>query len=545
MRGRISFLPLLLLSAVLVLMCASLPALAASPDGLVEATTTIDQYGDSRWTYQDAYDTWPNRPKREGAYTINGDGYLQCFNCHNIWNLSEFEGKGPHGGYDTTTNKCKMCHAVHRAQGAYYLLRADTQDDACAYCHLDGAIFSRIIVYDLNPGGIYTPNGHTIGASSIIPDSSVKQWLEDVALKTFDADGNEVTETVEVRRYYERRNKMFRFGKHHGQDAAADAPFSKYSRIGPLALRCMNCHQPHNAIELIWMPPAYPTTPGAFNSSITTGYKLLRASPSGSISGTSTFTVSPFKTADDAMLERLGVTASSNDGVAPQAIVRVPESTLTTANTGYPYTIWTRWPGTEADSDPAHAVDRNPSHVNQLTLSVWCADCHNLNIGYWEETSAEFGGKLHGERTHPAPYTGAYNGPAQCYSCHRNDMPLKSGGYDEYGLTYTKKYLYNSAMDSCEQCHFGTASYYDVKTQANEKVYERFPWAWLAIDLRYDFPHSGGAGNESYPSYIKMLGPWTAYIDESGAMQTTVTTISSTNLDAVCKRCHPGIGVRH
>jgi hypothetical protein len=120
-----------------------------------------------------------------------------------------------------------------------------------------------------------------------------------------------------------------------------------------------------------------------------------------------------------------------------------------------------------------------------------------------------------------------------------------SGKRDEYDLLYTKKYLYNSSFDYCEQCHFGTAFYYDVKTQANEKVYERFWWAWIDIDYRYDFPHSGGSGNESYPSYIKMLGPWTAYINESGSMVTTVTTITSSNLDAVCRRCHPGIGYNH
>ena len=73
----------------------------------------------------------------------------------------------PHGGYDTTTNKCKVCHAVHRAEGAYYLLRADSQDDACSYCHIGGSAHSSKVVYDLNPAGIYTTNGHTIGA----PDS--------------------------------------------------------------------------------------------------------------------------------------------------------------------------------------------------------------------------------------------------------------------------------------------------------------------------------------------------------------------------------------
>jgi Zn-finger protein len=45
---------------------------------------------------------------------------------------------GPHGDYATTSNKCRDCHAVHRASGSYVLLRADTRDAACDFCHADG-----------------------------------------------------------------------------------------------------------------------------------------------------------------------------------------------------------------------------------------------------------------------------------------------------------------------------------------------------------------------------------------------------------------------
>jgi hypothetical protein len=56
--------------------------------------------------------------------------------------------------------------------------------------------------------------------------------------------------------------------------------------------------------------------------------------------------------------------------------------------------------------------------------------------------------------------------------------------------------------------------------------------------MRTDFPHSGNSDD------IKMLGNWTSETTAGGFYYTTVT-VSSTNLDAVCKRCHPGIGVRH
>jgi len=46
---------------------------------------------------------------------------------------------GPHGGYLTTTHKCRECHAVHRAAGTYKLTRADNRYEACDWCHGLGA----------------------------------------------------------------------------------------------------------------------------------------------------------------------------------------------------------------------------------------------------------------------------------------------------------------------------------------------------------------------------------------------------------------------
>mgnify|MGYP003875600395 CR=1 FL=1 len=531
---------------VLALSLVASMALAASPDDAEEATTVIDPAtGMSRWTYKDAADA---DAKYEGGYAAFDSGTLYLTN--------------PHGGYDSTTNKCKVCHAVHRAEGAYFLLRADTQDDACSYCHIGGSAHSRKIVYDL-AGTIYTPNGHTIGASAIIPDSSVYQWLEELELKTVDENGDEVTATVEVRRYFERRNKMFRIARHHGQSATGDTNDRRgYGRIGPLALRCMNCHQPHNAVDMIWMPDGYPTTPGAltrlWGKQNNTGYKLLRSSPSGSVqprTDLGTIEIGGETTTHyGVQVNRLAVWPVDGDtGLRRTSIIRVPEDpTIGPYNTGYVSgvykTIWTRWPET-ADHEFHGAEYRDPSRVNVLALSVWCADCHNLNIGYWSEPEGAdpmlFGFKSHSERTHPAPYAGAYNGPAQCYSCHRNDRPPVSGYADYYGTTYTAiayngtRGIYNIGLAYCEQCHFGTASYFD--TMIVQELASNYAY--------YDFPHSGGN------DYIKLLGNWTVetsytttdsphYVN-SVTNTITTTTISSGNMDAVCRRCHPGIGISH
>jgi len=536
-----------------VLSCTASLAYAASPDGLTTVspafTRTYDPTtGASAWTYKDHYDT---TAKYEGSYAPFDSGTLYTNN--------------PHGGYDSTTNKCKVCHAVHRADGAYFLLRADTQDDACSYCHIGGSAHSRLIVYDL-AGTIYAPNGHTIGASSIIPDSSVFQWLEEVELKTVDEDGNEVTATVEVRRYFERRNKMFRFARHHGQSAPADTNNrSGYGRIGPLALRCMNCHQPHNAVDMIWMPKEglyIPTSPEPTTVYANTGYKLLRSSPSGSVQPrTDLGNPKPGTTFYQLQVDRMYVwPTDGSNGIRRTALIRVPEDATigphNTGKVGTEYkTIWTRWPAT-ADHEFGGAVYRDPSVVNAMALSVWCADCHNLNIGYWSEPEGAdpmlFGFKSHAERTHPAPYAGAYNGPAQCYSCHKNDRPVASGYRDYYGTTYTAvaatiaadgkpRGVYNetSMFLPCEQCHFGTYSYFDTMRAREAAGYYAY----------YDFPHSGSGDN------IKLLGNWiveTTYTTTGSphyvnSMTNTITTgtIGSSNLDAVCRRCHPGIGITH
>ena len=50
----------------------------------------------------------------------------------------------PHGNYTTTTNKCQVCHAVHRANANGNVLTAvpiagyaldDKRTKTCAFCH--------------------------------------------------------------------------------------------------------------------------------------------------------------------------------------------------------------------------------------------------------------------------------------------------------------------------------------------------------------------------------------------------------------------------
>lgn len=76
---------------------------------------------------------------------------------------SEVTATIPHGGYTTTGNKCKSCHAVHLAETTgtqttiYRLLRpgAATASTACQYCHGEtGIVTTRRAWFDTNGHGL-------------------------------------------------------------------------------------------------------------------------------------------------------------------------------------------------------------------------------------------------------------------------------------------------------------------------------------------------------------------------------------------------------
>jgi hypothetical protein len=71
---------------------------------------------------------------------------------------------GPHGGYTTTTNKCADCHATHYATGSYMLLRANSREAACDYCHGGGGGSTINIQMDND----YNAGAYTMAQASAI-----------------------------------------------------------------------------------------------------------------------------------------------------------------------------------------------------------------------------------------------------------------------------------------------------------------------------------------------------------------------------------------
>jgi predicted CXXCH cytochrome family protein len=68
----------------------------------------------------------------------------------------------PHSGYSTTTTKCAVCHAVHKAPADGELLLRSTVADACVYCHIETSL-GVIVIYGGNAdnySGVDTDHGH-------------------------------------------------------------------------------------------------------------------------------------------------------------------------------------------------------------------------------------------------------------------------------------------------------------------------------------------------------------------------------------------------
>jgi predicted CXXCH cytochrome family protein len=68
----------------------------------------------------------------------------------------------PHRDYATTTTKCAVCHAVHKAPADGELLLRSTVGEACVYCHVDSSL-GVIVIYGgnvANYSGTDTDHGH-------------------------------------------------------------------------------------------------------------------------------------------------------------------------------------------------------------------------------------------------------------------------------------------------------------------------------------------------------------------------------------------------
>jgi hypothetical protein len=115
-------------------------------------------------------------------YTIQGDGAAFPGNSglyvrDPVTDTHVRAYQGPHGGYRTTTNECRDCHASHMSSGVYKFTRSNTREHVCDYCHCGGGGSAINIqmdnIYDdaglLITGDAGAGNGHSIGYTRPAP----------------------------------------------------------------------------------------------------------------------------------------------------------------------------------------------------------------------------------------------------------------------------------------------------------------------------------------------------------------------------------------
>jgi len=229
-----------LLCGVALLVCvvfllASTGAFAASFDSI--SLKTMDAV-----TADDVQPVMYFEPEYFGAgfaaFPSNGDQYVPGGGTSSNTSV----GRGPHGGYSTTSSKCGVCHAAHSAYSDSEGLGSDRHllrqgSTGCEYCHLSGSVID-------GAGGASNRIVYTGG-------SGVSDLEKGSGRSGHEISGSEVTIPV--------------------------------SNGHEITLTCASCHMVHGA-NTGWLPDDFWGSPGQYANSETTakfGYKLLRSDPLG------------------------------------------------------------------------------------------------------------------------------------------------------------------------------------------------------------------------------------------------------------------------
>ena len=151
----------------------ALTALAVAVCALVAAPAFAEGYNNGGTNYTTAADAYDGTAADIADYGSSAGQYVRTPSTAD----QEASPSGPHGGYTTSTNKCQDCHSTHYAKGSYMLLRANSREDACEFCHGGGGGSTLNIqmdnAYDAD-GPVTGDNrgmgtGHTLGYEGSAP----------------------------------------------------------------------------------------------------------------------------------------------------------------------------------------------------------------------------------------------------------------------------------------------------------------------------------------------------------------------------------------
>ena len=330
-------------------------------------------------------------PSNGNAYVKAGSGITKT--------TPGLEGRGPHGGYDTTTNKCGVCHSGHSGGGLgtidsfspsnssgvvnQFLTRAGTT--GCEYCHVgSGILASSDKVYTANGGKVDDlgagNSGHAIsGASVTVPASD----------------------------------------------------------LGKMTLSCMSCHTVHGVnAHSNWMPTDFWTDNSHKSMDTATyGYKLLRANPGGGAAVPNTDTVTPSDP-----------TAKINDpGADPRVISQF---------------AFSAWCSSCHDKTKSVQAMWAPDMETASTETTFSAPVPNPTVHTTGATLATDSSGKDLPSPHYSTAMGVGAGALQCYTCHRGGGLNAETVPSTASLAQLKSMGYNVNSDAkCSLCHYGTANF--------------------------------------------------------------------------------------
>ena len=420
----------LLVLVVFATAIAAVPAFAATTSqvsitGLAGALSASDEVPPPRmftepWMFGLGVEVFPS----DGMdYWFNKD-LAPDVTLPNVW---ELRGRGPHGGYTTTSAKCAVCHSAHNASAGEYafdrggeitaapgpnvmqprgyaLLRAGST--GCEYCHLTGSPIGDAGMWGRSSRIVYTSGAEVAGESNLNPDSGHTIGFDRMIPRSINPDCLD----------------------NGSCNCTGDCGLSMADR----PLTCSTCHAVHGNFGT-WQPlefyrgevydsitqALYPNLleKGEFedagahenNETVRTlGYRMLRLNPS------------PLQAGDPA---EVGV-----DGEYPDCFAT------------------------------------SQDQINQFTMNEWCSSCHNdpnmlvpmeytlRSIGAdttwtFEDFEAFYLSRMtaftlnntdvHSDETfahdyddpteeasapHVTSFEGIFSGPGQCYTCHRGDL---------------------------------------------------------------------------------------------------------------------------
>lgn len=453
-------------------------------------------------------------------------------------------GESPHAGWTTTSDQCKQCHAVHKAEGNRFLLRSsNSRANDCAYCHLDGGSGAGFDVYTNN-----LLNGHTMGALG------GKNWASQARTSRNDSQGRVIVPDKQGNTTDYRGGgamdptKATAIGYGRPGDANYVAGLGETTptpnvrtRTGSLStdqgrkestFNCNACHMAHANPE----------------KSIT--WRFLSLNPNArtrNASGLYMYYGPEWPNYKNLAGSRLaaGNVRTLAGTLTTKILLRDP--TDGTANTVYEYD---------------EAAARN-SGERRKALTRWCADCHNLNVmGPGMDYRLNDTAPRYGYYDSSAPRTGGF---WYSHSTAFNTSPLGSTKniariYKAAAVAGNYVNVAGAIAPSCYDCHVGYGSSDDLPKDAatslsdlRDENADYDPFAYSAIpdnQLRYynDWPHSGAT--ESY-ALLKTI-PKRMTAGETVADPTDLIDISQAGadpysqdpalqgagLDNVCRQCH-------